>query len=148
MGEINTRITFKQVNETEVDVLEDGKIVGNIWSCKQSKDDYPYIEHKGYEADSDNKREEVQICGFNAMSVVWDCGIFEKKKDLVVTFNESAKQDPFNREMFFHELREWCKENSKHMDRINEKLHTELVVPVDDLIKFANIKLSKVKEYG
>jgi hypothetical protein len=80
-----SRISFKQINKTEVEILQDGIVVGKIWSYLQKQGDYPY--KNGY-TKKDGELNGLQICGFQNFSIVWDCGMFNDTKDVVVDFNK------------------------------------------------------------
>ena len=73
---IKTNITFEKESETSINILRDGKHVGNIWS--ESKDgSMPY---------SNETKDSIQICGFDTISEIWGCGIFKGHKDCVIEF--------------------------------------------------------------
>jgi hypothetical protein len=97
-----SHITFKQINDQKVEVLYDKKRVGEVWSCSnklEAPDNYPYHESDGIGAGYTEK-DGFQICGFNDISSVWKCGIFEfkNKKDVVVTFRNN------NPNQYLHEI--------------------------------------------
>ena len=70
---MKTKITFKQTSDTHVDILINGKLVGDIWSRLSDKS----LSYSG--------EDSIQICGFVERSTVWDCGRF-LNKDMCLIF--------------------------------------------------------------
>lgn len=80
-----SRVTFKLTSPTHVDILQDGKVIGQIWSYDPKQDCYPYEEDNN--GGQYTEKNGIQICGFNNVSHIWDCHIFPNTKDMVVDFN-------------------------------------------------------------
>jgi len=78
---MKTKITFEKKSDTSIGVWREGKEIGCIWSEK-SAGGMPYPHD-----DSIYCKNAIQICGFDAVSETWGCGIFKGKKDLVVSFD-------------------------------------------------------------
>jgi hypothetical protein len=76
---IKANITFELENKeaTSVKIMRHGKTIGRLWS-QLSDGTLPYPHRKNI--------ENVQLCGFDKMSEVWQCGPFSGHKDCVVTF--------------------------------------------------------------
>jgi len=87
---MKTKIIFAKESDTSIGVWRDGKEIGHIWSeGNTGRMPYPHD-------DSHYCKNAIQICGFDAVSETWGCGIFKGKKDLVVSFdylNEEYKKD-------------------------------------------------------
>lgn len=86
-------MSFKFINDKQIDILRNGQKVGEIWSWKPSnhefnEDTLPYDEM----IENYRSKNGVQICGFDSISELWSCGIFPDSKDIVVTFSELKKK--------------------------------------------------------
>lgn len=79
-----SEITFEMENKEKTSVLmmRKGKIIGRVWSESDSGM-LPYPHQVG----NIGCENSIQICGFDNISEIWGCGIFEGKKDCVVSFN-------------------------------------------------------------
>ncbi len=73
------KITFSVVSPTSVSIIRDGKTIGHVWAADEKESPYPHDR-------TPHCLNSIQICGFDAMSEVWACGIFLSKKDCVVSF--------------------------------------------------------------
>lgn len=83
-NEMKTRITFEMKNKTQVDIMRDGKKIGEVWSEGENETlPYPH-EDKNYCHNS------IQLCGFDKLDGPWGCGPFEGKRDLVVHFRDDT----------------------------------------------------------
>lgn len=75
-------ISFKQLDETHVNILSGGKVIGHIFSPAGSGNDV---------------KNAIQVCGFEEAYDLWGCGIFgekdengkvRQKKDIQLMFRE------------------------------------------------------------
>lgn len=100
--EMKTKITFRMLTKTNIAVLCNEKIVGQIYSEKtKGETPYPHDENVA-------TLESIQICGFTEMSKVWACGIFHGTKDVVVRFNPMDEQYYKDREKGYKEYVDAC----------------------------------------
>jgi len=76
------KITFELVDEQEVKIINDGKIIGRIFTPSGTTKDMP---------------NAIQICGFDDIFDYWGCGVFrdknkKPKKDIQILFSEDSEQ--------------------------------------------------------
>ncbi len=81
--ENKTRITFKMITDTQVDILLDGHRVGDIWSYDGDKLPAPSFDYC---------TNMVQLCGFKSKLFTGDCDRFYGS-DLVAAFELGTKLD-------------------------------------------------------
>lgn len=77
------KITFKQIDEQNIDILLDGKKVGHVSTPASSLHD-----------------NSVQICGFDEAYDLWGCGIFGERLPDKITWEEIHKDAPIYQEGF------------------------------------------------
>lgn len=77
------KITFKQIDERNIDILLDGKKVGHIFTPASSMID-----------------NSIQICGFDEAFDLWGCGIFGERLSDKITWEEIHKDAPIYQEGF------------------------------------------------
>jgi len=88
---MKSRITFKQISKTEVRILLDGVVVGDIWSELEDGSN-PYHHDEGH-TDS-----MIQMCGFEKYHYTGNCGR-HRGSDLIATFKGIKKCDKCNQEL-------------------------------------------------
>lgn len=79
----HTKIHFEYEGEKQTSVLikRGDKTIGRVWS-EQSNGGLPYPS----DATKTYCKNAIQICGFDKISEIWQCGPFKGKKDCVVSF--------------------------------------------------------------
>jgi len=97
---------------TDIEILRGGKKIGHIWSQKKDGTT-PYPSDKSIKT-----LNSIQICGFDKMSEVWSCGIFDSKKDCVVYFM------PLDEQYHQEKLREYSKYVASFFDPEIKKFKT------------------------
>ena len=88
MTERNTKLCFEKEkgSDTSIMIIRDGKSIGRIWSEVDSKETGIFLPYP-HDKDKEYCKNSVQICGFDNISQIWGCGVFEGKKDCVISFN-------------------------------------------------------------
>ncbi len=76
-----TRITFRKISLTQVQILLDKKVVGDIWS-ELNDGDSPH---------NDCHRDMIQMCGIIGHDSFSSCGRFKDKGDLTARFKEKEE---------------------------------------------------------
>jgi hypothetical protein len=113
--EKQSTITFEIVHSKQINIIRNGKKVGEIWSWKPAENDfdndiYPYSEEKK----DYTSKNSIQICGFSKNSKTWSCGEFEGKRDIVLTF-DNLKYSEFEEETEYDKgLREQFEQDYKY----------------------------------
>jgi hypothetical protein len=113
-----TNITFEYENKEQTSILvkRENKTIGRIWS-KNNSGDTPYPNNNNH-----NSENSVQICGFDKMSEIWQCGPFTGKKDCVIHFRpldddwykeQLEKYDKYVQNFYTIESKEITRPNSK-----------------------------------
>lgn len=72
-----TKITFKKISATRVQILLDKKVVGDIWSELDG--------HLPYDCDLGDM---IQMCGITEHQSFSRCGRFEDRGDLTAVFKK------------------------------------------------------------
>lgn len=75
------KITFNLKGEQDIEILEDGKLIGQIFSPSGTSRDCP---------------NSIQVCGFESAFDLWGCGAFSDdsgnpRKDIQLLFNKDTK---------------------------------------------------------
>jgi len=77
-----SKITFKMITDTHIEVFNNGEQVGDIYSDKGGDHGKPYPYNEEIPT-----LESIQICGFTSISPVWSCGVYHGTKDVCLRFN-------------------------------------------------------------
>jgi len=85
------KITFRLVNEQEVEIVNNEQVIGRIFSPAGTTRDVP---------------NAIQVCGFDDLFSYWGCGVFSDdsgnpKKDIQILFSEDSNQHTVSKHEMF-----------------------------------------------
>ena len=103
MGKL-TKISFELVSNTKVNIIRDGKLIGHMFSQGEGDYDLPFPGDKS----NNIVLNSVQICGFNSLSEVWGCGVFQGTKDICLRWDYEVKPEYEQQQRNRYEKEEGC----------------------------------------